>query len=257
MDTLTEEKVREMLKLKDTVIQDYYGSQVKIGVISDTHIGSLFEDRELLHKLYKIFKKEGITNVYHVGDIVDGEKMYKGQEYELYANGATNQIREVVDRYPEFGGITTYFITGNHDLSYWKNSGLDIGDIISQRRKDLVYMGREEVDILIGTKYKKIKLKLFHPGGGTAYALSYHLQKFAESYSDAEKPDILCVGHYHKSEMIPNIRGIRAIQSGSIQAKTPYMRRKRLDAHQGGWILDFNIDRKLGIRKFRGEFIGK
>ncbi len=252
---LVRESVKRILSLKKPPIHDYYGSHVKFGLISDTHYGSLFENPDLLHLLYKIFKKEGIDSVYHCGDLIDGENMYRGHEYELHTHGASEQIKEVVERYPEFKGITTYFITGNHDQSFWNRAGIDIGEIISEKRKDLIYLGRDDADIDVGTPKKKVRLRLTHPSGGTAYAVSYHPQKMVESFTGGEKPDILCIGHYHKAEMLPALRNVKTIQAGCIQKQTPYMRRKRIQAHQGGWIIEFTIDKNRSVRKFKGEFI--
>ena len=61
-----------------------------------------------------------------------------------------------------------------------KTSGAIIGKAISNRRPDLIFVGVEEADILIGSKKKYIKLRLLHPSGGTAYAISYNSQKFAD-----------------------------------------------------------------------------
>ena len=104
------EGLRQMLAMENVSIHDYYGNNAKFGIVSDTHIGSLYENRGLLHLAYKVFKKEGIDTVYHCGDMTDGEKIYRGQEYELYAHGADAQVKEVVKKYPRFDGITTHFI---------------------------------------------------------------------------------------------------------------------------------------------------
>ena len=165
-EELLKEGLKKLMAIEELCIHNYYGEHIRFGVLSDTHFGSLFCNRSLLHLAYKTFKKEGITTVYHCGDMCDGERIYRGQEYELYAHGANAQAREVIDKYPRFDGITTYFITGNHDLSFYKTSGVDIGEIIAMHRKDLVYLGQEEVDIAL-KKGGSPKIRLSHPGKGT------------------------------------------------------------------------------------------
>jgi hypothetical protein len=188
--------------------------------VSDTHIGSLYEHSDILHLAYKIFREEGITTVYHPGDICEGEKMYRGQEYEIYAHGADNQVDACCERYPQFKGITTYFIEGSHDLSFYKHSGTDIGPKIFTKRPDLVCLGREEADTLIQTKHGEIILRLVHPGRGSAYALSYHVQKYIESLAGGQKPNVLLIGHYHKAEYLPCYRNIFSLQAGCFNPRT-------------------------------------
>jgi len=246
-----ERNVKEIITKNRMPIHDWYGSHVKIGAMGDTHIGSLYERNDFLRDLYKIFKKEGIHHVYHTGDLTDGDKMYRGQEYELYAIGAEQQLKATKKNYPSYQDITTFFITGNHDLSYQRSNGIDIGEHID--REDLVYLGQEEADIMVGGKNKAI-LRLVHPSKGTAYALSYHTQKYIESLSGGKKPHVLLVGHYHKAEYLPCYRNVFAVQTGTLQSQTSFMRRKNLAAHIGGWILDFHIN-KFGITQMNAKFI--
>jgi hypothetical protein len=94
-DEMLQEGLKKLLSVEEICVHDYYGDHAKFGLVSDTHFGSLYTNRSLLHLAYKTFKKEGIDTVYHCGDICDGEKMYRGQEYELHAHGADAQIKEV------------------------------------------------------------------------------------------------------------------------------------------------------------------
>lgn len=247
-------QILELLKKNVIPIHQYHGDIVRFGVVSDTHIGSLYENFDVLHLAYKIFREEGITTVYHPGDICEGEKMHRGQEYEIYAHGADNQIKACCERYPEFKGITTNFIEGSHDLSFYKNSGMDIGPRIMEKRPDLVCLGKEEADVFIRTQHGEIVLRLVHPGRGSAYALSYHVQKYIESLSGGQKPNVLLIGHYHKAEYLPCYRNVFSLQCGTIQSQTPFMKRLNLAAHVGFWIVEFRVDKDNSIMRFKPEF---
>lgn len=216
-------------------------------------MGSLYEHDDVLQLAYKVFRDEGITKVYHAGDICEGENMYHGQRYEIFCHGSDAQIKNCVDRYPQYEGIETYFIEGSHDLSFFKTSGTDIGPKITYGRPDLVFIGREEADILIKTKHGEIIVRLIHPGGGTAYALSYHPQKYIESLSGGRKPNLLIIGHYHKAEYIPCYRNVFSVQAGCIQAQTPFMARRHMAAHVGFWIMEFRI-KDNSIMRLKAEF---
>ena len=234
-------------------VHKYFGRRIRFGIVSDNHLGSYYENIEVLRLAYKIFQREGIRRVYNAGDILDGEKMYRGQEYEIHSHGAGRQVEYACKVYPKADNITTYFITGNHDMSYWKQVGLDVGTEIARKRKDMIYLGQEHADVVLKNKSCSIKLRLEHPGKGTAYALSYHSQKYVESLSGGDKPNIVVIGHYHKAEVIPNYRNVCVIQAGTTQSQTPYMRRGNIAAMLGFYIVELIIDEK-GLIRNRIEF---
>jgi len=239
-------KLDKKLRLETT-----RGKKARFGLIGDTHIGSKYDNLQRLNFAYKVFQARGIKTVYHTGDIVDGEKMYRGQEYELRIHGAKDQADEVIKRYPRFKGINTFFITGNHDLSFYKTAGIDIGEIIATKRPDMHYLGREDAEIKLA---KNVKLRLLHPGKGTAYAISYHPQKIVENMLGGRKPNILAIGHFHKSEFIPNLRNIQVFQTGTLQSQTPFMARNFLSAHMGFWDVEVTMNKK-GVAGIKSEFI--
>jgi len=82
-----------------------------------------------------------------------------------------------------------------------------------------------EHDKILPSPKGKAIMKLMHPGGGSAYAVSYRPQKIIESFQDGEKPHILLLGHYHKSLKV-EIRGVVTILVPSCQDQTPFMRRQ-------------------------------
>lgn len=250
---ILETQVQELTKQSTVIIHPYTQRRIKFGLISDTHLGSMYEELEFLKFAYKIFQKEKITNVYHAGDIIEGGKIYRGQEYEIRYHGVDEQVEHCVREYPQIDGITTYFIDGNHTLSFYNDAGVDVGSIISGIRKDLVYVGKEEADITIQAKSGSCKLRLVHPGGGTAYAISYTVQKYINSLTGGEKPNIIGIGHFHKTEYL-FFRNVHAFQAGCFQAQTPFMRRKRTPAMVGFWIIDVVIKDNSVIR-CRGEWI--
>ena len=70
------------------------------------------------------------------------------------------------------------------------------------------------------------------------------------------KPEMAIFGHYHKAEYIPMYRNVAIIQTGCIQAQTPFMRRFHISAHVGGWIVEVIIkDRKDLVNRVKAEFV--
>ena len=97
-------------------------------------------------------------------------------------------------------------------------------------------------------------LELRHPIDGTAYALSYKLQKMVEAMSGGEKPNILACGHYHKSEYF-FYRNVHIFQTSSFQAQTPWMKGKGIATSIGGWIVEINVDNEGTITRIKQEYI--
>jgi len=73
-----------------------------------------------------------------------------------------------------------------------------------------------------------------------SYALSYRLQKLVEAITGGHKPNILLAGHVHKFCYIFE-RHIHAISVPAMQSQTSYMRAKKLAAHTGFIVLDFDV----------------
>lgn len=233
-------------------INEWSGDKViRFGVMGDTQINSKYTQLTHLHKLYDIYEQEGIETVFHTGDIDEGEEMRMGHKYECYTQGADDHVAEIVRTYPKRKNMVTKFITGNHDHSLYKRAGYDIGNTIDDKREDMIYLGMDSAVIELTPN---CTCELRHPGDGTAYALSYKIQKMIESMSGGEKPNILCVGHYHKTSY-DFYRNVHAIQSGCFQGQTPFTRSKGISISVGGWIIEIQVDDEGTINRFKPEFI--
>lgn len=240
-------------KVRNEYIQDWNGNKhLKIGVVSDTHIGNINNQMTFLHYLYDRYKEMGITDVYHVGDISDGWYPNRSDQiYELYAHGADQQVDYIVKNYPKRDGITTHFIIGNHDYTFIRNTGYNIGPAIAMRRDDMKYLGAYNARVWLTPN---CDIELNHPSDGAAYAMSYSIQKYIDSMSGGDKPKILLNGHHHKF-LTMFYRNVHAIECPCLEAQTTYMKGKRIAAHMGGLILDIHVDEEGTIQRFGVELI--
>lgn len=215
----------------------FEGEDFKFLVLSDTHIGSIYFEDELLLSAMEEGKKQGRTAMLHAGDIIEGMSTRPGQIYELTEIGYAAQRNKAVELFKQWGK-PMYFCTGNH--SDWFNTksgiGLDVGEDIESRIPDSHYVGVHEgvVDI------NGVSFMLWHGEDGSSYATSYRVQKIIEAFTGGEKPKVLIVGHSHKMVYIFE-RNIHAISAGSIQRQSGFMRYKRLAAHVGFWIVSGKI----------------
>lgn len=236
-------KKQEVCESREPVLVDEFWDGTRIirfGLIGDTHINSKYTQLTHLHKFYDRCESLGVPTVYHVGDIDDGERMRPGHQYECYSQGADDHVAEIVRVYPQRKGITTKFITGNHDASMIKHCGYNIGPAIAQRREDMVYLGP---DWAVVNLTPNCTLELRHPWDGSSYATSYKIQKIVESMEPDSKPNILAVGHYHKfGDFTP--RNVQSFLTGAFQSQTPFTRGKGLSVEMGAWIIDAEVDKR-------------
>lgn len=220
----------------------WQGDSLKIGFVSDNHLGNRNERLDVLHTLYDLYADEGISTVFNTGNWIDGEARFN--KNELHTFGMTRQVEYAVKHYPYRKGIKTKFIAGDdHEGWYTQREGIDIGEYFQLKREqaglfDLEYMGYMEADIELtenGFEHKSWA-RLLHPGGGSAYALSYKPQKIVESYQGGEKPTVLFIGHYHKlGYEFP--REVHTIQTGTTENQSIFMRKKNIQAMVGGgWV---------------------
>ena len=237
---LTEAQLRRILAGEHTkpqiIKQAITDKEFEFGVISDTHLCSRYEALNELHTYYSICKKTGVRHIVHAGDLIDGGMSHAGWENEIHTFGTDNQVAYTIKNYPKVEGITTYFITGSHDYSFWKRSGVDVGKLISRERPDLVYLGMIRGDVEING----IKIRLIHPSGGVPYSKSYRAQKIAENIPSGQKPHILVIGHLHYAIYL-FYRNMHILHSGCFQHQTPYLMEKSLNPDIGGWTIRIRI----------------
>lgn len=231
----------------------YDGEEFKIAILSDTHMGHLKHDNEALHAFYKYAHAQGITDFYHAGDIVDG--YYKNRDssiYEQYAVGFDRQLDDVVQNYPHIPGVTTYFITGNHDVTHVRNGGANIGRAIASERDDLIYLGHNFAKVWLT---EEVDLNLIHPGDGSAYSVSLRAQKIIDAASGKRRSKIMAIGHYHKMDWI-YWDGVHAFTMPSFIHQTEFMETKNLKSYVGAYILTIKVDNDGELISITPEYVG-
>lgn len=225
-------------------IVNFDGDHIRIGAITDTHIGHQQFSEERLLQAFDEFRKEKVDFVVHVGDVTEGMSHRPGHIYELTHLGYERQKDYAVSLLSNWTETPIYAISGNHDRWFIKSNGANIIRDISKELPNFHFLGHDEGDISLNGK---ATLKLWHGEDGSSYALSYRLQKIIESLSGGEKPSLMLCGHVHKYVKIFE-RNVHAISVGSIEAQTKWMRGKKIAAHVGFDIIDVWVGDK-GITK--------
>lgn len=239
-------------------LRDYEGKWVRFGACGDKHLGNMHSRLDVMKLLYDVYEAEGITTVYDTGNWIDGEARFnKG---ELLVHGMDSQIDYWIENHPQRKGITTHYVAGDdHEGWYQQRECVDIGRYAMLRaqdagRKDLHYLGYAEALIELKARNGSRHMMVNHPGGGSAYAISYKGQKYVESLQGGEKPAVVLQGHYHKANYgYP--REVHVIDTATCCDQTLFMRKKQLQAHVGGWIVELMQAPDGRITRIRFEFL--
>lgn len=225
------------------------------GAVGDSHMCSNWERNDILESLYDTFEDRGVETVFHTGNWIDGEASFN--QHEIHTHGIDGQCQYFVDNYPRREGIITKFVDGGDHENWWtQKHGINVGkhaEDLARRagRNDLQYLGFMEADV----DMHGVVIRVLHAGGGSSYALSHTSQKIIDSYEEYERPDILLIGHYHKAHFLPYYRGVAVIQTGTTQEATPFMKKKRLHADLGGWVVTIGLNSEGAIGKLQAEFV--
>lgn len=230
--------------LEKVPIISFSGKHIKIGVLTDTHIGHQKFSEDRLFQAFEEFRKEKVDFITHSGDVCEGMSHRPGHIYELDQLGYEQQKEYAIKLFSQWTDTDIYAIDGNHDRWFIKSNGAYVVKDIDRRLENFHFIGHDEGDISLDGR---ATLKLWHGEDGNSYALSYRIQKIIESFSGGEKPSILLAGHTHKYVKVFE-RNITAISAGCIEAQTSWMRGKRIAAAVGFVILDVWVGDK-GITK--------
>jgi UDP-2,3-diacylglucosamine pyrophosphatase LpxH len=225
--------------------------QIKVMLISDTRFGSKYEQPTLLNDLFVKAKKLGCKYVFLSGDVVEG--IYTGQKSiynsTLHKNGAEDQAEYVAQVFPRVEGITTLFVTGEHDLSFLKTKEkIDVGTLIDSKRDDMIYLGPKRRKITFNKDIPRsgeISIYLQHAQGNVPYTVSYKPQQKIASFRNEDKTEILVTSHFAACDSFER-RGVRSFQVPTMVATTDEMRDASTPVYNtvGGWVVTLNRDAK-------------
>lgn len=218
------------------------------GAAGDLHAASKYCRWDVREDLYQLYREEGVQCNFDTGNWIDGEMRFN--LYDLERRGIDEQCQLLARQHPT--GVKTYAVWGDdHEGWYVQRDGIDAGryceSVMREAGHDWTNLGFMEAHIILrnANSGATATMAVVHPGGGSAYALSYSIQKIIESLEGGEKPAVGLYGHYHKM-WAGLIRNVWCVQTGCQQDQTPFMRKKRLEAHVGGALIKLRQDPNTG-----------
>lgn len=240
-------------RVQNVGIAPVIGERQRVGVISDTHLGSKFCLRPQLVEFIHYAYQEGVREILHVGDVTDGD--YRHGKFEMSHMGLDAQAQDLFEVLPQLPGLTYHAITGNHDYTFTEQSGVDVGKFLEgyfreRGRSDLRFYGNRGAFL----KVRGAVVHLWHPRSGVSYARSYALQKHIEKYSSGEKPNILLAGHWHVYCHVFE-RGVHALACPTFQGGGSAFSKSLGGAPAiGGMILSWDLTEHGTLRSFVHEY---
>lgn len=233
-------------------IEPVVGQRQVVAVISDTHLGSKYCLRAELKDFIEYAYAEGVRDILHPGDVLDG--MYRHGLWEVSHSGLEAQAQDLFETLPRKKGLNYHCITGNHDGTFAESSGVDVGEYVTnyfrtRGRTDVHFYGNRGAFLRI----RGIIVHLWHPRSGSSYAKSYGIQKHIEKYSSGEKPHVLLCGHWHVFCHVYE-RGVHGIACPTFQGGGSAFSKSLGGAPAiGGLILSWEVTKHGTMRGFSME----
>lgn len=221
---------------------------LKFWLVSDTHFWAKQCAKDELNEFYQIAKDKWVECFVHAGDLVDGNDVYQGQQFEQDKVWFEAQLQDVKDNYPNVW-LPTYFIGWNHDEKYLKQNWINICKAIETVRQDLINLGFYDARL----KLNWIVINLHHGGGSLSYAKDYKMKKYLDSLPVENQPDIFALGHYHTA-FYDLHRGIHGFMPGAFLKENLLAKRFNLGNVIWGRIIDIDKNEKWENR-INMEFI--
>lgn len=225
------------------------GEIIRLGLLSDEHLCSKHQQLTALRDFYAYADSKGVEAYISGGDTVDGGRMHRDQEFELFIHGASAQVNYAADvQHPRSANGPTYRIDGNHDYSHFNQAGHSFGAELEQKRPDLKFLGYAAATVKVGA----VSIYTMHGMGGVAYARSYKMQRISEQLNLEQRGvDIFLLGHYHITGHLPRYRGVCCIMPGCFQSQTPFLRRLGLLPDVCGVVIELEFGDNGKLRDMR------
>ncbi len=227
----------------------------KFCAFGDAHMGHVNYRPDILRHMAANCKRQKVDFIVNAGDTIEGMSGREGHIYELSYVGKTAQQNYFDKEMRILKDFDVFSIEAQDSHSGWYhnkgNIGVDMGADMANTSPNYKFLGYDEQDLIL--KGGPI-IRLRHPGGGSAYALSYKGQKYIESISGGKKPNICICGHFHKCCYI-FYRNIHYFDVGALQEQSPFMRKKGSPSHLGYWIIEVFVGKNRGVERIRPEFV--
>lgn len=132
-------------------------NNLRVMVISDTHLGNSLQRLDVLDALYDYCAKEDIHIILNCGDFLEG--INKTSIGKTIDHNLEDQLASALKDFPYDKQIINFLVLGNHDNSYLEKLGIDLRKVIANERHDILPIAYQKANI----KIKNDNVVLIHP----------------------------------------------------------------------------------------------
>jgi len=244
---------RDMLKLasKDFSSDEYIPVEEKlrkfrIGLASETHIGSKYSSANLLGAAWKVFDSYNTDLIILVGDIFVG-KEYKRKLEEVLVKSPSDQIELARRIFPHSNiGLKTHVVAGPQDVIYERGRTMNLVQELGKVRRDIIPEGVGIHKFPIYDTNVQIIAENPVTYEKKPVGITYDLQRRMENLEvEKGKKTVLALGGYHSFAVIPYRNGIvYGILLPSLISQTPSLARKNINPIIGVVLVELSLSRK-------------
>ncbi len=199
----------DLLTISKTEKEKYANIQVKQRLrflaLSDTHIGYIKENLNLLDAAFEYAVKNGIHYIFHCGDAIEGSLFNTKRSKNPNIKTSLDEAYYFLKCFPSDESIHTMMILGNHDIRGLRKEGFNLASFIETNRSDITMLGTEFGSIKTGEDF----ILLHHP----FHRKENKFDKEAYAYCDDNKikPKLILRGHLHRLDSDFDIKGNRTL----------------------------------------------
>lgn len=188
------------------VIKEDHTGYIRAILISDIHLGHIQDELKCLDSMNEYCIKQNIHLILNAGDFFEG--IYKDRIENNKCKSAREQINYALKKYPYDKNILSFVVLGNHDLSFWKEYGIDIKEILLDRRHDIVPIGYEHGQLNING----INITINHSKKSLAIPKGISLRGHSHKFKIIQGPNYIFINVPTLSS-VPTIANLNPIPS--------------------------------------------
>ena len=148
-------KYKKKINVPHGKIFNFANNNIKFIVISDLHLGAVYENIEYLNKVYEYASKNGIRCIINTGDLIEGNCFNYDRCKNEYRS-INSQLEHVFYDHCYDENIDNLILLGNHDFSSFIKEGIDIGNQLCIR-DDFHILGYKEAYLKIRDDFITLK----------------------------------------------------------------------------------------------------
>ena len=200
-------------------------------LLSDLHLGSLYDASDILEDVYDECEKRGVTAIFCAGDVVNGYDKNHFLSFEDIAELAAEKL-------PERKNIKFYTISGNHDDSVSYDRSTHILERVEALRNDFFFLGAEVADVTVN----KVTMRLCHGTFRTYNDVESRINSIYGEITKSYTPDILVLGHIHKAHY-EEIEGTHIFQCASLEESILRKKNFFTTPERSVWFVNIKYDK--------------